>query len=140
MSTTRFVRLRTLKMQQREEDEPAVSQRTALLFGTSEGALMLVQPLAEAAFRNLLWMHAKLCTELPHPCGLHPRAFRLFRGVRRKLPEQRRRAVIIDLDLICDRYPSQPHEEQSKLAVSAGLREDKLTQMLITLYKEAPYL
>ena len=47
-----------------------------LLLTTQEGALSLITPLSEQSYRRLSTLQNLLVTNLEHPCGLNPRAYR----------------------------------------------------------------
>ena len=47
-----------------------------LLLTSQEGAIALITPLSEQAYRRLSTLQNLLVTNLEHPCGLNPRAYR----------------------------------------------------------------
>lgn len=47
-----------------------------LLMATQEGALALITPLSEQAYRRLSTLQNQLINTLEHSCGLNPRAYR----------------------------------------------------------------
>ena len=47
-----------------------------LLLTTQEGAISLITPLSEQAYRRLSTLQNLLITNLEHSCGLNPRAYR----------------------------------------------------------------
>jgi cleavage and polyadenylation specificity factor subunit 1 len=48
----------------------------ALLWCGLDGSVGLLSPLPESSFRRLSFLATKMTVSVPHPAGLHPRAFR----------------------------------------------------------------
>jgi cleavage and polyadenylation specificity factor subunit 1 len=57
-------------------DVDATYARHQILMTTQEGGLALITPLSDQAYRRLSTMQNILISNLEHPCGLNPRAYR----------------------------------------------------------------
>lgn len=78
---TRLVRVQPLDLVHCAADVP----RRGVLFGSREGSIGAVSPVAEQTFRRLQALQARLVAVLPHPAGMNPKAFRyvaLLAGIR----------------------------------------------------------
>lgn len=49
-----------------------------IIFATLEGEIGSLVPLDSSQFKSLFMLQSQLFTQIPHACGLHPKAFRLF--------------------------------------------------------------
>eukprot|EP01063_Lacrimia_lanifica_P012951 TRINITY_DN19645_c0_g2_i1.p1 TRINITY_DN19645_c0_g2~~TRINITY_DN19645_c0_g2_i1.p1 ORF type:complete len:1474 (+),score=540.34 TRINITY_DN19645_c0_g2_i1:140-4561(+) len=139
-TTQKFLSLRTLQMM-KGKDEIAPADRTALLSGTKEGAIQILQPVAEHLHRDLSWLFAKMVTELDHMAGLHPRAVRKYRGRRVRKPDPKsRRAAVVDMTVIT-RYLTLPHSVQEQLAAAAGIgTKEQIVATIRSVQQETRYL
>ena len=59
-----------------EMDTDSTFGSQQILVTTQEGGLALITPLSEQAYRRLSTLQNLLITNLEHPCGLNPRAYR----------------------------------------------------------------
>nr|KAJ0206376.1 hypothetical protein LSAT_V11C500271700 [Lactuca sativa] len=106
------------------------TNRFALLFGTLDGSIGYIAPLAELTFRRLQSLQKKLVDDVPHVAGLNPRSFRHFHSngkAHRPGPD-----TIVDAELICH-YDMLPFEHQVEIASQIGTTRSQIISNLSDL-------
>jgi len=119
---------------------PIPADKCLTLFATVAGQLGYLLPVAEDKYRRLATLCTKMHTEVPHHCGLHPKARRLFRGERTPTvhPAKSHTATVLDGDLLAE-FPLLEAAAQLHVARRAGSRVDALTGILRALDAEFPH-
>ena len=80
----------------------------------------------------------KLYTEVPHKCGLHPKAHRIYKGDRKQSQAKYRSPNIIDGDLVAE-FPGLDRAAQQQLARRMGSRVDAIHTILKGIQQELAY-
>lgn len=100
-----------------------------LLFGTLDGAIGYIACIDEPTHRRMSMLQTKMYTQLQHPGGLHPKAFRLFKA---KSDHHIHKKNVVDGQLLW-RYANLSTVTQKDLARQIGTTSEQLLQNIIEL-------
>ena len=127
---SKFIRLRVPN-----GNRNGLLDKAVALYITFDGEIGVIRPLNETWSRSLQYLTERLCSDIPHQAGLHPKYFTAaMRDDIRSVAKDR----MID-GLLCDRFVQQSVPDRATIATAVGSKDERVLGILAALHDECRF-
>ena len=127
---TKFVRLRVP-----DYARTSLLPKAVALYVTVDGEVGVVKSVSEASSRTLHYITTKMCTDVPHQAGLHPRH---FTAALRKDVTPVTKVRMID-GVLCDEFVKLNNADRAAVVATVGTKVERVTGILTVIADETRF-